>query len=450
MTIVKVGKRITLGLLSAATITVGAQSASAIDLFKQGCCNNGSGWVSHSAPHAVPAWPVGRQVPVAVGYQYVPVGPPVAVTRQLAGSPPDPVPRWARPPGTVPVIAVQSPDPRWVHPSALARQQPVPTPYYGNQVPGASGPAYRPYGAPAVQSPYQPQPLPFAQPTRLPAGYEPPAAAVPLTSMNGRVFRGGGIVPVQAVNPDALLDDAQPDDPAPAATPGAAQDLTPVQPISPQPLPVAPGQLAPAPLGAYPGAVFPQAPGYGQPAPGYPQPGPGYGAPVPNATTPYVMAPQPFGAGPRSPAHNSKIYGFDDSGKRPPGTLGKTYLRPTRMLDWDQHPRVGQLDVEILDTLRVGLARDVEIKVTARDMYNNFKPLEGYLGDDDVWHFESEPLVPTVPHIYDVRFELIRERSEFERRYGRLFERIVEDKLGVLGVRRIRLIPGRIVDLVFY
>ena len=472
MTIVKVGKRITLGLLGAATITVGAQSASAIDLFKKGCCNHGSGWVSHSAPHTAPAYPVGRHVPVAVGYQYAPVGPSVAVTRQLAGSPPDPVPRWARPPGTVPVIAVQAPDPRWVHPSALARQQAAPTPYYSNQAPGAYGPVSGPYGAPAVQSPYQPMPLtqpaPGAFPGQpLPAAYGQPGVT-PLTSTNGRVLRGAGIVPVQAVNPDALLDDAQPVDPAPAApvaTPGAANGLTPVQPRSPQPfapqpfapqpfapqpLPAAPGYFAPAPLGANPGAVFPQAPGYGQPAPGYPQAGPGYGAPSPNATSPYVMAPQPYGAGPRSPAHNSKIYGFDDSAKRPPGTLGKTYQRPTRMLDWDKHPRVGQLDVEILDTLRVGLARDVEIKVTAKDMYNNFKPLEGYLGEDNVWHFESEPLVPTVPHIDDVRFELIRERSEFERRYGRLFERIVEDKLGVLGVRRIRLIPGRIVDLVFY
>lgn len=120
------------------------------------------------------------------------------------------------------------------------------------------------------------------------------------------------------------------------------------------------------------------------------------------------------------------------------------------MLDWDKHPRVGQLDVEILDTLRVGLADDVRIKVTARDMYNHFKPLEGYLGEGNVWHFSSEPLVPTVPHVYDVRFELIRERTEVERRYGRLFERIVEDNLGVLGNRRIRLIPGRTVDLVLY
>jgi len=165
------------------------------------------------------------------------------------------------------------------------------------------------------------------------------------------------------------------------------------------------------------------------------------------------MAPQPYPVSPVAPrtsGHNSKVYGFDDSGKRPAGTLGKTYLRPTRMLDWDKHPRVGQLDIEILDTLKVGLARDVQIKVTAKDIYNNFKPLEGFLDDDNVWHFESEPLLPTVPHIYDVRFELIRERSEFEPRYGRLFERIVEDKLGVLGNRRVRLIPGRTVDLVLY
>ena len=104
----------------------------------------------------------------------------------------------------------------------------------------------------------------------------------------------------------------------------------------------------------------------------------------------------------------------------------------------------------MLDTLRHGLAHDVEIKVTARDIYNHFKPLEGYLGDDEVWHFESEPLLPTVPHIYDVKFELIRKRIEEERRYGRLFQREVEDKLGTLGIRRIRLIPGRIVDLVMY
>ena len=185
---------------------------------------------------------------------------------------------------------------------------------------------------------------------------------------------------------------------------------------------------------------------------------------VPNAAAvPYAVVPQQVAvpqqlAAPAAPAapvpgpqRGAYTYGFIDNGtKPPPGTLGRTYQRPTRMIAYDKPPRVGMLDVEVLDSVRVGLAPDVKVKVTARDMYNNFEPLEGYFGEDKVWHFESEPLLPTVPHIYDVTFELIRERTEYERRYGRLFEKVVEDKLGTLGVRRIRLIPGRIVDLVFY
>ena len=83
-------------------------------------------------------------------------------------------------------------------------------------------------------------------------------------------------------------------------------------------------------------------------------------------------------------------------------------------------------------------------------MYGNFKPLEGYRGADGIWHFESDPLLPTVPHIYNVHFELIREETIEEIRYGRRFKRVIERNLGSLGVRRVRLIPGRIVDLIFY
>lgn len=120
------------------------------------------------------------------------------------------------------------------------------------------------------------------------------------------------------------------------------------------------------------------------------------------------------------------------------------------MIPHGKHPRISMLDVEVLDSVRAGLAPDVKIKVVARDMYNHFAPLKGYLGDDDVWHFESEPLLPTVPHIYDVRLELIREREEVERRYGREFVRTVEDNLGLLQMKRVRLVPGRIADLVVY
>jgi len=173
---------------------------------------------------------------------------------------------------------------------------------------------------------------------------------------------------------------------------------------------------------------------------------------VPQVVTPYGQAPpQPVPAGPINPPSSvSTVYGYSDTGARPPGTLGKTYMRPTRMIDWDKHPRIGMLDVEIIDTLRAGLAADVKIKVTARDTYNHFKPLEGFRGDDGVWHFESDPLLPTVPNIYDVKFTLVREQTVFEKRYGRVFEKTIEQNLGSLGTQRVRLIPGRIVDMVYY
>jgi hypothetical protein len=152
----------------------------------------------------------------------------------------------------------------------------------------------------------------------------------------------------------------------------------------------------------------------------------------------------------RTAPNVARYQAFSDKPGPPPGTLGKTYQRPSRLLAWDKHPRVGMVDVEVLDSVRVGLAHDVKIKVITKDIYNNNKPLEGFFGEDGVWHFESDPLLPLVPHIYDVRFELVRERRIQEMRYGRMFERIKEDKLGTIGIRRIRLIPGRIVDLVLY
>jgi len=62
----------------------------------------------------------------------------------------------------------------------------------------------------------------------------------------------------------------------------------------------------------------------------------------------------------------------------------------------------------------------------------------------------NNPLLPTVPNIYDVKFTLVREQTVFEKRYGRVFEKTIEQNLGSLGTQRIRLIPGRIVDLVYY
>lgn len=135
----------------------------------------------------------------------------------------------------------------------------------------------------------------------------------------------------------------------------------------------------------------------------------------------------------------------------PPGTLGKTYLRQSRMVPHDKHPRCGMMDVEIVDSIRHGIDPRIKIKIITRDIYNNFEPLEGFSGDDGIWHFESEPLLPTVPHIYDVRLELVEEIQTVEYVMGRPpITKIFEKNHGTLAVKRVRLIPGRIVDLMVY
>jgi len=110
------------------------------------------------------------------------------------------------------------------------------------------------------------------------------------------------------------------------------------------------------------------------------------------------------------------------------------------------------LDVKILDETRDRLAKEypqAELKVTVSDIRNFFEPLDGYLGKDGLWHFESDPLYPGIPHIYDVKFEMIRKVHKVEIKYGHRVEYDEEHKVDDLGFRRIRLIPGRIVELSF-
>ncbi|HID20848.1 MAG TPA: hypothetical protein EYP14_00395 [Planctomycetaceae bacterium] len=135
-----------------------------------------------------------------------------------------------------------------------------------------------------------------------------------------------------------------------------------------------------------------------------------------------------------------------------PGTLGLTYRQPSRPVPWDKHPRTGMVEVTILDETRERLAKeypDAELKVTVSDIRNFFKPLDGYLGKDGLWHFESDPLYPGIPHIYDVKFEMIRKVHKVEIKYGHRVEYDEEHKVDDLGFRRIRLIPGRIVEVSF-
>lgn len=105
----------------------------------------------------------------------------------------------------------------------------------------------------------------------------------------------------------------------------------------------------------------------------------------------------------------------------PPGTLGQTYQRPTRPIPVDKHPRVSIVDV------KADGATQVKIYGT-----NEFRTKDSIAGFQDrrnaaVWRFESEPLVPGVPHIYRV-----------DAHYGDSIQQ-----------KYIRLVPGRIVTLDF-
>ena len=75
--------------------------------------------------------------------------------------------------------------------------------------------------------------------------------------------------------------------------------------------------------------------------------------------------------------------------------------------------------------------------------------VEGYFGDDDKWHFESKPLMPGIPQIYDATFEVVKTEMKRERKYDKIVEWEVEKNVRDLGVRRVRLIPGRTVYLTF-
>lgn len=97
----------------------------------------------------------------------------------------------------------------------------------------------------------------------------------------------------------------------------------------------------------------------------------------------------------------------------PPGTLGQTYQRRSRLIDEEKHPRVGIVEVKLSENYEV-TAKGLKVKWTGK-----------------VWRLESEPLLPGIPHIYEVKSEWGPEGAKQQQ------------------VRSVRLIMGRIVDLEF-
>lgn len=97
----------------------------------------------------------------------------------------------------------------------------------------------------------------------------------------------------------------------------------------------------------------------------------------------------------------------------PPGTLGRTYQRRSQLIDEKKHPRVGIVEVHLSENYDVS-AKGLKSKWTGQ-----------------VWQLESDPLLPGIPHIFDVKAEWGPEGNKKRE------------------VRTVRLIMGRIVDLDF-
>lgn len=109
----------------------------------------------------------------------------------------------------------------------------------------------------------------------------------------------------------------------------------------------------------------------------------------------------------------------------PPGTLGRTYDLPSREIPADKHPRIGMIDV---------LVRNAEtVAVYNINPHREEDEIDGFqaAGNNALWQFETKPLMPGVPHIYKVVFTFDDDDNARE------------------TVRYVRLIPGRIVTLVY-
>ena len=111
---------------------------------------------------------------------------------------------------------------------------------------------------------------------------------------------------------------------------------------------------------------------------------------------------------------NAPLAATDRFGVAPPaGTLGHTYHRRTRLLDDKKHPRVGVVEVHLSENYDVS-GKGLKSKWTGK-----------------VWELESDPLLPGVPHIFEIKAE-----------WGPVGAREKE-------VRTVRLVMGRAVDLEF-
>jgi hypothetical protein len=106
----------------------------------------------------------------------------------------------------------------------------------------------------------------------------------------------------------------------------------------------------------------------------------------------------------------------------PPGALGTTYRRQSWPIPADRHPRVAMLDIRAPQGA-------TEVRVFNTYEYREEDEVAGFqdVADPCIWHFETDPLIPGIPHVY----------------------RVEADVDGQCDARYVRLIRGRRVVLEF-
>jgi hypothetical protein len=106
----------------------------------------------------------------------------------------------------------------------------------------------------------------------------------------------------------------------------------------------------------------------------------------------------------------------------PPGTLGRTYYLPARPVSASKHPRVAMLEVCAPGVEELVLVDTNEFR--EEDYVDGYRDLQ----DPNLWRFETDPLIPGLPHIY-----------RLEARCGGV----------TTDVRYVRLIRGRVLETRF-
>jgi hypothetical protein len=152
---------------------------------------------------------------------------------------------------------------------------------------------------------------------------------------------------------------------------------------------------------------------------------------VPNYQTPLTGAHQSYGTnyspyGQQIVTTNSQSQVVISAPVPPPGTIGRTYRLPSRPVPVKKHPRVGMVDVKVMDAENV-IVHDMNAMRT-EDTIDGFRDAK----DSNIWHFESKPLYPGLDHVYRVQANFTK-----------------ADGTETSSERYVRLIMGRVVELKF-